>query len=87
MNCLDFMKGLPDKSIDLIITDPPYGLGIDSQKLQYNNNPKHNRKEHKKMSDWDNQIPSKEIFDEIVQVIKNFKPDIAHIYNTHFINI
>jgi len=26
----------------------------------------------------------KETFDEIVQVIKNFKPDIAHIYNTHF---
>ena len=23
-NCLDFLKALPDKSIDLITTDPPY---------------------------------------------------------------
>ena len=25
-NCLEFMKQIPDKSIDLIVTDPPYGL-------------------------------------------------------------
>lgn len=27
-DCLDIMKQLPDKCIDLIITDPPYGDGI-----------------------------------------------------------
>ena len=27
-NCLDTMKRLPDKSIDLILTDPPYGINI-----------------------------------------------------------
>jgi DNA modification methylase len=26
VDCLDFMKGLPDKSIDLVLTDPPYEL-------------------------------------------------------------
>ena len=25
-DCLEIMKQLPDKSVDLIVTDPPYGL-------------------------------------------------------------
>jgi DNA modification methylase len=28
-DCLEVMKGMPDKSVDLIIADPPYNLGID----------------------------------------------------------
>lgn len=44
-DCLETMKRMPDKSIDLVLTDPPYGIGIDGQKEQLNNkNPKHNRK-------------------------------------------
>lgn len=27
-DCLELMKELPDNSIDLVITDPPYGIGI-----------------------------------------------------------
>lgn len=27
-DCLDVMKSIPDKSIDLILTDPPYNVGI-----------------------------------------------------------
>jgi DNA modification methylase len=26
-NCLDFLKDIPDKSFDLTLTDPPYGVG------------------------------------------------------------
>jgi DNA modification methylase len=26
-DCLEIMKGIPDKSIDLVLTDPPYGIG------------------------------------------------------------
>ena len=26
-DCLEFMKGIPDKSVDLILTDPPWALG------------------------------------------------------------
>ena len=26
-DCLEFMKSMPDKSVDAIITDPPYGCG------------------------------------------------------------
>lgn len=28
MDCLEFMKGLPDGCIDLVLTDPPYWIGI-----------------------------------------------------------
>jgi site-specific DNA-methyltransferase (adenine-specific) len=27
VDCLEFMKMLPDKCIDLVLTDPPYGIG------------------------------------------------------------
>lgn len=27
MDCMDFMKLLPDKTFDLAIVDPPYGIG------------------------------------------------------------
>jgi DNA modification methylase len=26
-DCLEFMKGLPDGSVDAVVTDPPYGMG------------------------------------------------------------
>jgi site-specific DNA-methyltransferase (adenine-specific) len=29
-DCLEYMKRMPDKSVDAVITDPPYGVGIDS---------------------------------------------------------
>lgn len=25
-NCLEVLKGIPDNSVDSIVTDPPYGL-------------------------------------------------------------
>ena len=27
-DCLDLMKEIPDKCVDLVLTDPPYGIGI-----------------------------------------------------------
>ena len=27
-DCLEFMKEIPDKSIDLVLTDPPYGINV-----------------------------------------------------------
>lgn len=30
VNCLEFMKGLPDAQYDVILTDPPYGMGADT---------------------------------------------------------
>jgi site-specific DNA-methyltransferase (adenine-specific) len=65
------MRGLPDNYFALSICDPPYGIGIDGQKLNNTNkNPKHNRKAHE-FKDWDNEIPNKEYFEELFRVSKN----------------
>ncbi|MHA2032330.1 MAG: DNA-methyltransferase [Candidatus Hodarchaeales archaeon] len=34
-DCLDVMKGIPDESINLIVTDPPYGVGKDKWDNKY----------------------------------------------------
>ena len=29
VDCLEFMKQLPDKCVDLVLTDPPYGINLE----------------------------------------------------------
>lgn len=50
-----------------VITDPPYGIGIDGQKKSVNRNPKHNRKHHQKKG-WDSERPPVSIFNYIVSL-------------------
>ena len=50
-NNLDFMKRLPDSSIDLILTDPPYNLTPFSRGNIYLNNGK---TIHNNIAEWDN---------------------------------
>ena len=38
-DCLEVMKGIPDNSVDLVLTDPPYGIGY-SRHIE---NPKHDK--------------------------------------------
>lgn len=44
-----------------VVTDPPYGIGIDGQKQSISANPKHNRKAHE-FRGWDSKRPSQSIF-------------------------
>lgn len=60
-NNLDLMKRYSDKYFDLAIVDPPYGIGISKNTVRHM---------HKK-KDWDNEIPSKQYFDELFRVSKN----------------
>lgn len=55
------MSRYPDKYFDLAIVDPPYGIGISSNPVRQ----KHNKK------NWDDNIPSKEYFNELLRVSKN----------------
>ena len=64
-DCLDILKQLPDKCIDLVLTDPPYGIGMDGGNVGYKGFNNFAKK------DWDSKIPSKEVFDEIFRVSKN----------------
>lgn len=65
-DCLDILKQLPDKCIDLVLTDPPYGIKCDGGSYGLGVSPTHYEKK-----DWDKEIPSKEIFDEMMRVSKN----------------
>lgn len=56
---------LADEPVSAIVTDPPYGIGIDGQKESKNKNPKHNRKAHAFMG-WDAERPDEGIFNYIV---------------------
>jgi site-specific DNA-methyltransferase (adenine-specific) len=63
------MKDIPDKSIDLVLTDPPYGIGETNKKNS-------SRGCLAKTTDfgeysWDSNRPDKKYFDEIIRVSKN----------------
>lgn len=59
MDCMEGLKNIPDKSIDLIITDPPYGMNFVSN----------HRKEKYKPIEGDNEFPLW-IFDEFNRIAK-----------------
>lgn len=68
-DCLDILKQLPDKCIDLVLTDPPYGIGESAGKNKSRSN-KAIAKDYGN-KDWDNSIPEKEIFNEMLRVSKH----------------
>lgn len=65
-DCLEILKQLPDKCIDLVLTDPPYGINCDGGGYGLGVKPKNLNKKN-----WDNGIPTKEMFEEIFRVSKN----------------
>ena len=70
MDCMAAMKKIPDHYFDLAVVDPPYGIGIDGQKLSINKNQKHNRKYHPTKG-WDAAPPPDEYFRELERVSKH----------------
>lgn len=66
IDCVEFMRGLPDKAFDLAIVDPPYGIG--DNKLTQGGT--WASKYKKGDASWD-QAPSKEYFLELFRVSKN----------------
>ena len=61
-DCLDILRQLPDKCIDLILTDPPYGIGRFGSRVEILGNAK--------VNEWDKK-PTDDIFTEIFRVSKN----------------
>ena len=61
IDCMEYMRQQPDKSFDLAIVDPPYGINISSNPVR--------QKHEKKL--WDLFIPNKEYFNELMRVSKN----------------
>lgn len=59
-DCLEVMRGMGDKSIDAVITDPPYGIGIA-------NNPFRQKFEKQ---EWDSKPIDREVLHELKRISK-----------------
>lgn len=63
IDCIEYMRTIPDKFFELAIVDPPYGIGMDG-----NNNwsgSKH------KIKDWDKHAPVSDYFLELIRISHN----------------
>ena len=65
VDCMDFIRGLPDKAYDLCIVDPPYG--IDWMQQIQNPNLKANWKKYAH-KDWDTSTPTEEYWMQLFRV-------------------
>ncbi len=68
-DCLNVMRLMADKSVDLILTDPPYGIGEAAGKNK-SRGKLATAKDYGNLQ-WDNAIPSKAHFDEMLRISKH----------------
>ena len=72
VDCMEYMKTIPDKHFDLAICDPPYGIGADKQKASISpQNGNGNRRRLQWDGNWDSEIPCNKYFTELFRVSKN----------------
>ena len=63
IDCLEYMRGLPDKHFDLVIADPPYGINI-------GNGLGSGKKMCKMHHKWQYNAPGEEFFNELFRISK-----------------
>ena len=63
-DCLELMKNIPDGSVDLVLTDPPYGTikGIEKSRASKDCG--------YRACDWDDVIPTDKMFAELSRVLR-----------------
>lgn len=66
MDCMEYMKTIPDKYFELAVVDPPYGIDINM-----NMGRKAGKKKMHDVKAWDNATPTQEYFNELFRVSKN----------------
>lgn len=75
IDCMKYMKTVPDKYFDLACVDPPYGIGASNKKFM-----RKGKKTGKSLAvsgqnytekNWDNKIPCNRYFEEIQRISKN----------------
>ena len=64
MDCMDYMRSLPDNAFDLAIVDPPYGI-------ETRGNAQDRFRAGMQLSTVNDSKPTKEYFDELFRVSKN----------------
>ena len=82
MDCMEYMRSLPDNAFDLAIVDPPYGIGESGGKDSRNRvkSPTYKKK------NWDDFAPSQEYFIELQRVSKNQIIWGANHFASHIVN-
>jgi len=63
MDCMEYMKSIPDKYFELAIVDPPYGIDINSSGRLGGYGGKGKK--------WDNKIPDNEYFFQVDRISHN----------------
>lgn len=64
MDCMEYMKTLPDKYFDLAVVDPPYGLE------RFKHGGSHINKYGDEKKQWNNTKPTQEYFEQLFRVSK-----------------
>lgn len=67
MDCMEYMRTLPDKAFDLAVVDPPYGINVNHNMGRRKGDKPSGYKKVK----WDDRPPKKQYFDELFRVSKN----------------
>lgn len=70
MDCMEYMRTLPDKAFDLAVVDPPYGIG-ESGKNNKSRTKLAKAQDYKPFAGLDKSPPNKECFLELARVSKN----------------
>lgn len=74
IDCMKYMRSIPDKYFDLAVVDPPYGIGIQGMnftktgdQIIVSRKAKARRRDYRRTDDWDIK-PPKEYFEELSRV-------------------
>lgn len=63
IDCVEYMRTLPDKYFDLAVVDPPYGINAGNMQMGISTTRKYSRGK-----DWDLGVPGPEYFAELFRV-------------------
>lgn len=84
IDCMGYMKNIPDKYFDLSLVDPPYGINADI-KNNGKTSDSHEKKSKAKINnykntDWDSDIPTDNYFSELLRISKNQSLNRRRLY-------
>lgn len=70
-DCMEYMAGLPDKFFDLVVADPPYGIGFENYERGGMGEKVKKRFTKIGKRKWDSEPPTKLFFKELFRISKN----------------
>lgn len=73
VDCMEYMKTLPDKAFALAVCDPPYGINVAQFNMGAGKGKRCSKIENRQWSpkDWDSSPPTDEWFSELFRVSEN----------------